>query len=72
MPELRVLMHCGGGSFKSQFKKADKSGAQYALVLGDDELERGVVSLKPLRDKQEQKELPLATLSDSIRALLIN
>ncbi len=69
-PEIKLLVNCGGGSFKSQFKKADKSGAAYALVLGEDELERGVISLKSLRDEQEQKELSLSTLSDSIRPLL--
>lgn len=70
LPEIKLLVNCGGGSFKSQFKKADKSGAAYALVLGEDELERGVISLKSLRDNQEQKELSLSTLSDSIRPLL--
>ncbi|MDQ7016064.1 MAG: histidine--tRNA ligase [Gammaproteobacteria bacterium] len=54
LPKLRLLSHCGGGSVKSQFKKADKSGAEYALVLGDSELEQGVIGLKPLRDKSEQ------------------
>ena len=43
-------MHAGGGSFKSQFKKADASGARYALVFGADELAAGKVALKPLRD----------------------
>jgi len=70
IPQLGLQVNCGGGSFKSQFKKADKSGARYALVLGDDELKKGIISLKPLRDKQDQKELPLQSLSDSIRPLL--
>jgi len=70
IPQLGLQVNCGGGSFKSQFKKADKSGAGYALVLGEDELEKGIISLKPLRDKQDQKELPLQSLSDSIRPLL--
>ena len=70
IPQLGLQVNCGGGSFKSQFKKADKSGARYALVLGEDELEKGIISLKPLRDKQDQKELPLQSLSDSIRPLL--
>jgi histidyl-tRNA synthetase len=47
---LDVLMHCGGGSFKSQFKKADASGALFAVVIGPDELARGEVGLKWLRD----------------------
>ena len=47
---VSVLMHAGGGSMKAQFKRADASGARYALVFGDDELARGEVALKPLRD----------------------
>ncbi|MDT7835478.1 histidine--tRNA ligase [Aquabacterium sp. OR-4] len=46
---VAVQMHAGGGSFKNQFKKADASGARYALVFGGDELAQGVVALKPLR-----------------------
>lgn len=56
-PGLRLQCHCGGGSFKSQFKKADRSGARFALVLGDEELSRGVVGVKPLRTTAEQAEL---------------
>jgi histidyl-tRNA synthetase len=67
-PELRLLCHCGGGSFKSQFKKADKSGARYALVLGDGELERGVVGVKPLRAGQEQEEVPMDSLAQYLLA----
>jgi histidyl-tRNA synthetase len=47
---IAVLMHAGGGSMKAQFKKADASGARYALVFGADELARGEVTIKPLRD----------------------
>ncbi len=54
---IKLQLHCGGGSFKSQFKKADKSGAEYALILGDDEVSRGEVSVKPLRIEQEQKNM---------------
>ncbi|AFL74645.1 histidine--tRNA ligase [Thiocystis violascens] len=57
VPALRLMTHCGGGSFKSQFKKADKSGARYALVLGEVELERDVFGVKPLREEGEQREL---------------
>ena len=56
IPGLKLQMNCGGGSFKSQFKKADKSGADYALILGDDEVGRGEVSVKPLRDNQQQQQ----------------
>jgi histidyl-tRNA synthetase len=51
---LAVLLHAGGkdgpGSFKAQFKRADASGARFALILGSDELARGEVSVKPLRE----------------------
>jgi histidyl-tRNA synthetase len=49
VPELKLQVHCGGGSFKSQFKKADKSGAEFAIILGDDEVSRGEIAIKPLR-----------------------
>jgi histidyl-tRNA synthetase len=51
---LHVVLHCGGGSFKSQMKKADASGARYAVIIGDDEAAAGEVSLKPLRELEEQ------------------
>ncbi|MDX1346743.1 MAG: histidine--tRNA ligase [Thiomicrorhabdus chilensis] len=54
LPDLKVQMNCGGGSFKSQFKKADKSGARYAIVLGDQEVESQQVAVKPLREDAEQ------------------
>lgn len=54
---LHVLLHCGGGSFKSQMKKADGSGARYAMIIGDDEAGAGEVSLKPLRDLGEQARM---------------
>ncbi|MBK1694168.1 histidine--tRNA ligase [Chromatium weissei] len=63
MPKLRLLTHCGGGNFKNQFKKADKSGAQFALVLGETELEQGLLSLKPLRDEGEQQLLTFEALA---------
>jgi histidyl-tRNA synthetase len=64
VPALRLTAHCGGGSIKSQFKKADRSGAQYAVVLGEDELARGVAGIKPLRDQGEQQEIALDRLGD--------
>ncbi len=63
VPELRLITHCGGGSFKSQFKRADKSGARYALVLGEVELDRDVIGVKPLREEGEQRELGLDELA---------
>lgn len=55
IPGLRLLAHCGGGSFKSQFKKADKSGAQVAIILGNDELAQEAVSIKHLRQDLPQE-----------------
>ncbi|MCP5407389.1 MAG: histidine--tRNA ligase [Chromatiaceae bacterium] len=70
LPELRMLCHCGGGSFKSQFKKADRSGARYALILGEEELARDVIGVKPLRDTSEQQDVGLSQLAEYLRAIL--
>lgn len=51
---LSVLLHCGGGSFKSQMKRADSSGARFAVIIGDDEAGAGEVSVKPLRESAAQ------------------
>ena len=70
LPALRFEMNQGGGNFKAQFRRADRCGARLALVLGDDELERGAAALKPLRQELAQVEVPLAELSSRIPALL--
>jgi histidyl-tRNA synthetase len=57
LPTVRLQVGVDGGSFKSQFKKADKSGADYAVILGDDEVSRGEVAIKSLRDEQGQQTL---------------
>ncbi len=54
---LSAVLHCGGGSFKSQMKKADASGALFALIVGEEEARAGKVSLKPLREGGEQVSL---------------
>lgn len=59
LPDLRVLMNCSGGSFKSQFKRADKSGAQFAIILGDDEIAQSKMSIKSLRGEMPQQTLNL-------------
>ncbi|MDO9220053.1 MAG: histidine--tRNA ligase [Thiobacillus sp.] len=56
---LDTVLHCGGGSFKSQMKKADASRARYALIIGDDEAAAQQVTLKPLRDSAEQTRVEL-------------
>lgn len=53
--KLRVLLHCGGGSFKSQMKKADASGAAVAVVIGDDEAQANEVSVKPMQGGEQQR-----------------
>ncbi len=58
---IDVLFNCGGGSFKAQMKKADASGATFAVIIGDDEANAGEVTLKPLRDESEQKGVPQRT-----------
>ena len=54
---LAIVLHCGGGSFKSQMKRADSSGARFAVIIGDEEAARQVVSLKPLRQSGEQVQV---------------
>lgn len=63
---LNVVLHAGGGSFKSQMKKADRSGARYAAILGDDEAAAGEISLKPLLQTGEQKRCKLNDVSKLI------
>ncbi|MEH6590611.1 MAG: histidine--tRNA ligase [Halioglobus sp.] len=53
MPSIRIIQHTGGGSFKSQMKKADKSGAQVALIWGENEVAEGTVTVKPMREQPE-------------------
>jgi histidyl-tRNA synthetase len=64
---LAVLLHCGGGSFKSQMRKADASGARYAVIVGEDEAGAGMVSVKPLRELAEQVKASVAEAVDIIR-----
>jgi histidyl-tRNA synthetase len=55
LPALRLRMNCGGGGFKAQFRRADHSGARFALILGEDEVRTGAVAIKPLRDPDGQQ-----------------
>jgi histidyl-tRNA synthetase len=66
---LRVLLHCGGGSFKSQMKKADGSGAAYAVIIGDDEAAANEITLKPMRGGGEQGRVGVADLAQRIKEL---
>jgi histidyl-tRNA synthetase len=71
IPGFRIVVHCGGGGFKSQFKKADKSNARYALILGDDELSKAEAGLKPLRGEGEQQQVKLADLTSVLAATAV-
>ncbi|HSN72283.1 MAG TPA: histidine--tRNA ligase [Steroidobacteraceae bacterium] len=66
LPALKAETHCGGGSFKSQLKRADRSGAEFALIIGEDEARRGVVGLKPLRTEGPQVEIATDALAAEI------
>lgn len=70
IPGLRIEMNCGGGSFGSQLKRADKSGASWALILGDVETERRVAGLKSLRVEAPQMEVAWERLVDALGSRL--
>ena len=70
LPWLRLVMHCGGGGPKAQFKRADRSAAAVALILGESELARGVVGLKSLRVEGEQEEIRNDELAGVLAARL--
>jgi len=67
--ELTLMANCSAGSMKSQLKKADKSGAQIALILGEEEIDKQVVVVKYLRQKQEQVTVPLNELNTFLKKL---
>jgi histidyl-tRNA synthetase len=62
LPNIRLETHCGGGSFKSQIKKADKSGAAIAIILGEDELSSNTAQVKFLRQERPQETVNQASL----------
>ena len=66
-PGLSVQMHCGGGGARAQMRHASRSGARYALVIGERELGAGTVGLKDLRAESEQTEVPIGELSRVLR-----
>ena len=70
VPGARVMMHCGGGNLKKQLKRADKTGARVALLLGSDEAQNQQVTIKPLRDGQEQSTIDLASLDTALAAFI--
>lgn len=70
LPGRGVLLNQGGGNFKTQFRRADRSGARLAVILGDAELERGVAAVKPLRREAGQSECSLERLGSAIAEML--
>jgi histidyl-tRNA synthetase len=70
LPNLRLISNGGEGSFKTQMKRADKSTARFALILGENEVERGEIGLKPLRDCGEQITLSLNQVAQQLAVLL--
>ncbi|MDH4313803.1 MAG: histidine--tRNA ligase [Gammaproteobacteria bacterium] len=69
-PSISPELNLGGGSFKAQLKRADKSGASYAVILGDNEVASGRVGLKPLRSTEDQSEVAVADLSAELQKRL--
>jgi len=70
LPWLRLETLCGGGSAKSQFRRADRSGATFALILGEDELATDRVAVKPLRQEGAQESVATDMLADRLRDLV--
>ena len=70
LPGLRLQVNAGGGNFKTQLKKADRSAALFALVLGEDELARQVIGFKPLRGQGEQQEIAWSALAEHLASRL--
>ncbi|MBV4530093.1 histidine--tRNA ligase [Pseudomonas sp. SWRI107] len=70
LPHLRLAVNAGGGNFKNQFKKADKSGALFALILGDDELAKQQIGVKPLRGQGEQQNIAWDALAEHLETAI--
>ena len=63
---MQVELNLGGGSFKSQLRRADKSGAAFAVILGEEEVGRGEAGLKPLRSEEDQTNVRLDILAETL------
>lgn len=73
LPRVQCVANCGGGSFKSQMKRADKSGAQFAVIVGERELTENTVVIKPLRNAAlEQRCVARGDMVDTLKSLLVN
>ena len=69
-PSIRIQLNMGGGSFKSQLKRADKSNADYAIIIGNDELENRYLSIKFLRKNQDQIQVPIGNYKQIVDLVL--
>lgn len=69
LKNIKIICNCGGGSFKAQMKRADKSNAAYALILADTEVESGQISVKPLQSRDEQQLILQTELKEYIESL---
>lgn len=70
LPRLQLVVHAGGGSFKSQMRKADRSGARLAIILGEAEMAAGTVAVKYLREQRDQVEITQADIVSRLASLL--
>jgi len=67
VPGLRIILHCGGGNLSNQFKKADRSGAHFAIILGSNELRAHTLTIKPLREDLPQQSIHALEIGDYLR-----
>ena len=70
VPGMKLLLNCGGGGFKGQMKRADRGGADFALIVGENELEAGMVTLKSLRTDADQKQYSWTELAGVLKTAL--
>jgi len=70
MDKLSLVVDCAGGSLKSQFKRADKSGARFALIMGEDELSKNMITFKDLRHEGQQQSFSIDELIKQVRSAL--
>ena len=70
MPNVKFMMHNGGGNFKKQLKRADQNGAKVALILGSDEIENQQVTVKDLTGKTQQQTIAVTELVNKLTTLL--
>ena len=71
VPGLNMMVNMGHGSFKSQFKKADKSGAKFAIIIGEEELDNQLYSIKALQDRSfGQKQMSFDELITFLHSVI--